>query len=127
MVKIPEWQAAAWKNAERRQRKFWNLFWTGIAMWSCAAGPLALIIMFAYGRLRSLLHWEPTFFLFTDLGVFFLAHQLSLLVFISYFGVDEERSREEPPAHNGRRARLGSAICQPRALALRKGLDDDMS
>jgi hypothetical protein len=126
MVKVPEWQAAAWKKAERRQRKFWNLFWTAIAMWSCAAGPLALAIMFAYGRVRSLLHWEPTFFLFTDLGVFFLAHQLSLLVFISYFAVDEERSREEPPAPNGRRGPLGSAVCQPRALALGKGLDDDM-
>jgi hypothetical protein len=47
MVKVPEWQAAAWKNAKRRQRKLWNLFWMGIAAWSCAAGPLALIIMFA--------------------------------------------------------------------------------
>src|SRR5580704_10495232 len=94
-VKVPEWQVALWKRAERRQRKFWNSFWTGIVMWSCAAGPVALVITFAYSYLRNLLHLEPAFFLFTDLGIFFLVHQVSLLVLISYFAAHEERSDDE--------------------------------
>jgi hypothetical protein len=106
-MKVPEWQADEWQSAlweklARRRRNFWNLLWVGIVLWICIAGPLALIIMLAYGYLRNLLHWESTFFLFTDLGIFFVAHQLLLIVLFSYSVVSEyvyeERPDSEPTA-----------------------------